>query len=178
MRRWKPSQNANGRWFQFSLRTLMVAVTLLAVPLGYVGWQAKIVRERKTALERLYSLGGVCMTVEQYRMEIAAGMRHGLTEDRVPSVSWPRAWLGGEAIIGMYIPAEVSTGRPDDCRSVSRGDRQPGSYQVRNRSAAIEDLAGCTRLSPTTRNSIRLACNSSPIILEGIRGSEERTKER
>jgi hypothetical protein len=35
------------RRFQFRLRTLMVGVTLLAVPLGYVGWQAKIVRERK-----------------------------------------------------------------------------------------------------------------------------------
>ncbi len=34
------------RWYQFSLRSLMVVVTLLAVPLGYVGWQAKIVRER------------------------------------------------------------------------------------------------------------------------------------
>ena len=26
--------------FQFRLRTLMIVVTLLAVPLGYVGWQA------------------------------------------------------------------------------------------------------------------------------------------
>ncbi len=39
------------RWFQFSLRTLMTVVTLLAVPLGYVGWQAKIVSERKAMLD-------------------------------------------------------------------------------------------------------------------------------
>jgi hypothetical protein len=39
------------RWFQFSLRTLMIVITLLAVPLAYVGWQAKIVRERKAMLE-------------------------------------------------------------------------------------------------------------------------------
>jgi hypothetical protein len=32
------------RRYQFSLRTLMIVVTLLAVPLGYIGWQAKIVR--------------------------------------------------------------------------------------------------------------------------------------
>jgi hypothetical protein len=38
------------RWFQFSLRTLMIVVALLAVPMGYVGWQAKIVRERTTLL--------------------------------------------------------------------------------------------------------------------------------
>ena len=29
--------------FQFRLRTLMIAVTLLAVPCAYVGWQAMIV---------------------------------------------------------------------------------------------------------------------------------------
>jgi hypothetical protein len=34
------------RWYQFNLRTLMIAVTLLAVPMGYVGWQLKIVRAR------------------------------------------------------------------------------------------------------------------------------------
>jgi hypothetical protein len=35
------------RWFQFSLRTLMIGVALLAVPCGYLEWQAKIVRERR-----------------------------------------------------------------------------------------------------------------------------------
>jgi hypothetical protein len=32
--------------FQFRLRTLMIGVTLLAVPCAYVGWQAAIVRVR------------------------------------------------------------------------------------------------------------------------------------
>jgi hypothetical protein len=44
------------RWFQFSLRTLLIGVTLLAVPLGYVGWQAKIVRERGAFLENHFCL--------------------------------------------------------------------------------------------------------------------------
>src|SRR5258707_2685386 len=35
------------RWFQFSLRTLMIGVTLLAIACGYVGWQARIVRGRE-----------------------------------------------------------------------------------------------------------------------------------
>jgi hypothetical protein len=45
--------NHRRRWFQFSLRTLMIGVTMLAIPLGYVSWQAKIVSERKAALERI-----------------------------------------------------------------------------------------------------------------------------
>ena len=43
------------RWFQFSLRTLMIGVTLLAVICGYVAKQVQIVRERKTAFERILS---------------------------------------------------------------------------------------------------------------------------
>jgi hypothetical protein len=35
------------RRFQFRLRTLMIVVAVPAVPCAYVGWQAKIVRERK-----------------------------------------------------------------------------------------------------------------------------------
>ncbi len=35
---------------QFRLRALMIVVTLLAVPLGYVGWQEKIVRHRSWVL--------------------------------------------------------------------------------------------------------------------------------
>src|SRR4051794_20754569 len=35
------------RRFQFRLRTLMIVVTLLAIPCAWVGWQLKIVRERE-----------------------------------------------------------------------------------------------------------------------------------
>ena len=41
----------NRRWFRFSLRTLMIGVTLLAVACAYVGWQAKIVGERRALRE-------------------------------------------------------------------------------------------------------------------------------
>jgi hypothetical protein len=37
------------RRLQFRLRTLMIVVTLLAVPCVYVGRQAKIVRESKAS---------------------------------------------------------------------------------------------------------------------------------
>jgi hypothetical protein len=50
---WKP----RSRWFQFRLRTLLVGMALLAIPCGYVGWQAKIVREREAAESREEKLG-------------------------------------------------------------------------------------------------------------------------
>jgi hypothetical protein len=36
------------RWFQFSLRTLLIGVTLFAAACGYVAHEAHIVRERQT----------------------------------------------------------------------------------------------------------------------------------
>ena len=39
--------------FQFRLRTLMIGVTLFCITVGgYVGWQAKIVRQRLAELNR------------------------------------------------------------------------------------------------------------------------------
>ena len=38
------------RWFQFSLRTLMIGVTLLAAASAYVAGQKKIVSDRKEML--------------------------------------------------------------------------------------------------------------------------------
>jgi hypothetical protein len=41
------------RWFQFSLRTLVIVVTLFALPCSYVSRQAIIVRKRLQELDRL-----------------------------------------------------------------------------------------------------------------------------
>jgi hypothetical protein len=46
------------RWFQFRLRSLLIGVTLAAIPCGYVGWQAKIVRDRKAFLQTRNYLPG------------------------------------------------------------------------------------------------------------------------
>src|SRR5260221_13735820 len=46
----------NSRRYQFRLRTLMIVVTLPAMPMGYLGWQAKIVRARCEFLKSHQSL--------------------------------------------------------------------------------------------------------------------------
>jgi hypothetical protein len=43
---------------QFSLRSLMIVVTLQAVPFAYIGWEAKIVRERRELLNWITQTGG------------------------------------------------------------------------------------------------------------------------
>jgi hypothetical protein len=46
------------RWFQFSLRSLLIGVTLTAVGCGYVARQAEVVRERQAFLDRIVRMGG------------------------------------------------------------------------------------------------------------------------
>jgi hypothetical protein len=41
------------RWFQFSMRTMFVVVTLLAIPMGWVTWEWSFVQERNAIKERL-----------------------------------------------------------------------------------------------------------------------------
>jgi hypothetical protein len=41
-----PTPEPKRRWFQFKLRTLLIGMTLLAIPCGYVGQQKAIVMHR------------------------------------------------------------------------------------------------------------------------------------
>jgi hypothetical protein len=45
------------RRFQFRLRTLMIVIALLAIPLGCVGRQVEIAREREIVRERIEKMG-------------------------------------------------------------------------------------------------------------------------
>jgi hypothetical protein len=84
------------RRFQFRLRTLMIAVTLLAIPCGYLGWQAKIVRDRRAMIDRVVSIDN------GFRMKIDFRM----TEPAV-SVPWIRRLLGDEAIDYIDLPLDT-----------------------------------------------------------------------
>jgi hypothetical protein len=54
--------------FQFRLRTLMIVVTLLAVPFAYVGWQARIARDR-SAREKEQEIRRATVTADVAKYE-------------------------------------------------------------------------------------------------------------
>jgi hypothetical protein len=85
------------RWFQFSLRTLLIGVTLLAVPCAYVGLQAKIVRERKAHLQATQAthVGGWNIFV------FARG-------DKTKAPTGIRLWLGDEAHDSVIVDRDAS----------------------------------------------------------------------
>ena len=88
--------------FQFSLRTLFIVVTLLSIPCGYVGYQAKIVAERKSMQDRIKEIGGSVI--------LAAEMPHSWwhEDNERPTVNWIRSWLGDEAFDEIVIPRASS----------------------------------------------------------------------
>jgi hypothetical protein len=81
------------RRFQFRLRTLMILVALMAVPCAYVGWQAKIVRERRALLDQIEAAGGGDETAVFYNSASP------------PPPPWLRRILGDETIELLLVPS-------------------------------------------------------------------------
>jgi hypothetical protein len=124
------------RWFQFSLRSLMIGVTLLAVPLGYVGWQAKIVRHRR----------------ELIRQVVAAGSYVGFdfTLELEDSIPWLRRRLGDEAIRLFGLLGATGEKREEISAAFPEADVQiwlrpiEPAYHLLLRLPAVEDNAAMT----------------------------------
>ena len=82
------------RRFQFRLRTLLIGVTLLAVPCAYVGWQTKTISERKASLDGMLKRGGIALA--------------GISWPNGPPVarlSWIRERLGDQAMKWIVLPS-------------------------------------------------------------------------
>jgi len=53
-----PNTKPRRRWYQFSLRTLLIVVTLSAVPLGWVGWKLEQGRRQRAVVAWVQKWGG------------------------------------------------------------------------------------------------------------------------
>jgi hypothetical protein len=90
------------RWIQFSLRSLMIGGTLLAIPCGYVGWQKKIVADRWALRFEIKKMGPT-----------DNGNAKGLidrTNANEPerAIPWLRLLLGDQAIRFVALPTNIS----------------------------------------------------------------------
>jgi hypothetical protein len=96
--------NSAIRRFQFSLRTFLIGVTLLAVALAVsLGWwcisEVRIAQERMALLGTLYAHGG------EYQL---------LLDAEPPPMSFIRRWAGDRPIIVIWLP------KPPDGLDVER----------------------------------------------------------
>jgi hypothetical protein len=76
------------RWFRFSLRTMFVVVTVFAVPLGWLAWEWRIVRERRHMVISITEGGG------------SVWHPANPTEDKP---LWYRRWVGDELVTEIEI---------------------------------------------------------------------------
>jgi hypothetical protein len=53
-----PTTSPRRRWLRFRLRTLLLVVTVLSFPLGWVGWELGEVRKEKEAITWVEEMGG------------------------------------------------------------------------------------------------------------------------
>jgi hypothetical protein len=116
-------QKLKRRWFQFSLRRLMIVVTLFCVAGGYVCWQIRMVRDRSAVRGELstkdwpHDLLGAFTMRDFYRLNVDPSttpaflgakpelLAHG-DPNQFPSVF--RCVLGDEEVRVILLPNSVS----------------------------------------------------------------------
>ncbi len=122
-------------WHRFSLRTLLVAVALVAC---WLGWNVEVVRRRAATRTVLESLGAeIDDEAGQYpdeggqfpaRMATNARLPPAPTNDQPPRVSLLRRWLGDRAVLGITFPPACPR------EVIDRFDREvpetPSAYRV------------------------------------------------
>jgi hypothetical protein len=97
------------RWCQFSLRSLLIVVTLLAILCGYVGQQVEIVKER----EVMAAAPGVDSVVAADSRDNITALTSGsgaarTNGDSREKIPWFRKWLGDRYYLGLSIDKSAS----------------------------------------------------------------------
>jgi hypothetical protein len=89
----------NRRWFQFSLRTLMIVVTLSCVAFGWAGNQVLIVRERAHVLNLLHN--------HWIFFGSSNSMPGFFASNPPPTVNWLRRILGDQPANLLVVPRQL-----------------------------------------------------------------------
>ncbi len=143
------------RWFQFSLRTLMIFVVAVAVPCAWLGhWQSQKRREQ-AAVDALVRTGADV----EFDYQLAAGSPNGRVNTR-SGLAWLRGLFGENAfdeVVQISCHGCDDCGLPGKCLHLTDDDlvsvrdlpslkavRLMGTYGISD--AGIKNLAGLTRL--------------------------------
>jgi hypothetical protein len=90
------------RWFQFSLRSLMIFTVVCAVACDWFGWQAKIVRDRTAELNRAVNMRLIGID----------------SDDQAKAIPWVRRLLGDVSVSSISMPLETTINELDRLRAL------------------------------------------------------------
>ena len=77
------------RWLSYSVRTLLLAVTVFCV---WLGWQVSIVRDRKAMLQRIDAAGGNGTWRDRSGGKHLMWHRRKLGDRFIPRITVPSSW--------------------------------------------------------------------------------------
>jgi hypothetical protein len=102
------------RWFSFSLRTLLILITLVAC---WLGWEVHVVRGRKRLLQEMELRPGVRI--------LTADVYHAFHDSRTPDppvarISTLRRWLGDKAIQEIEYLRGYHNLKPEEIARLAR----------------------------------------------------------
>ena len=129
--------------FRYSLRTLLLVMTLVAIALGLLGYQVQKARRQEVALRQIEALGGVPLRTIQ-----SGGVFYGGVFYSGGTIPEPRfKWLLGEAyfVYVPYINLQSPTITADDIRSMVpliEQIRQKEGLNEAGKTYIVLDLAG------------------------------------
>ena len=86
------------RWYQFSLRSLMIFVTLWAIPCSWLGVKMKQAREQRAAVEWIEGLGG--SVGYDYQLDASGKQIKGAIP---PGPAWVRELLGDDFLTRVAV---------------------------------------------------------------------------
>ena len=101
------------RWLRFSVRTLLIAVTILCV---WLGWQVSIVQDRRAMIKRIEADGdgGYVQIVEVLESESSPANRPYYDAYRVSNF---RSLLGDKTVTDIILDGEM---QPADMKEIER----------------------------------------------------------
>ena len=81
------------RWYQFTLRTLLIAVTVAGCGLGWLGFKIRAAREQQAAIAVIYELGGRTLYADEFD---ADGNYVPCAAPELPGPQWLQGVLGAD----------------------------------------------------------------------------------
>ncbi len=160
------------RWLQFSLRTLMVLVVIVSLPLGWFAYRLNLAREQRAVIDAIHALGGSTEYDGEsgsYTEGSYPSMAFGLDSlgfpdpPGCPALVWLRRCLGEDffvRIVGVQGESDAvleRAARLPHLSSLSVGPlhRKPyASYPVTD--AGLEYLKGSSQLRTVMLNQTRV----------------------
>jgi hypothetical protein len=129
------------RWYQYSLRTLLLVMTLACVGMSWVAVKMKQARDQHAAVEAIKKLGGVVF----YDYEADRND----PSPQPPGPTWLRRALGDDAFVNVTVVYLVNSGVNDAELEHLKGLPQLGVlslYGTKVGDAGLENLKGLSHL--------------------------------